>query len=116
MSTAERVPDAPVEYPQPVEHVSQTPEIPYEVEHDTGMQAVPQDDKQFQVTTDDQGTHTVQPQDDTTVTVTVPYPEDTLQHFKKEDTEEASTWWGVYWLRQLQKAVAKGYKVVIGES
>ena len=63
----------------------------------------------------DDGTHLVSSPATKKVSIQLPTDEETLDVMSKGDTEDSSTWSGVYWLRMLKKAVHQGWSVVRGQ-
>lgn len=63
---------------------------------------------------DDDGTDLVQSPAISVPTIEIPNSEAELEQMSKKKPTEASTWFGIYWLRMIRKALHYGWKVVLG--
>jgi hypothetical protein len=99
------------------------------VEHQTDFDPTPQMVEQGIVSTPSQAQQTtVQISDAQQVQITpVPAPSNVqsitlpadptvLTQQSKGSTDDSSTWFAVYWLRIMKKAVKKGFQVLVGEA
>jgi len=104
--------------PPEVQHVPQTPEIPADVEQETGMQAVQTHPQKLQTPEGQVLAEPVSPIADSTEETTVTIPAQSqaeLEQMSKGDSTNTSTWFGVGWLRRIKQAVVSGKKVIFGK-
>jgi hypothetical protein len=64
---------------------------------------------------DDQGRNLIQTPQPQGVVVRIPSDQSSLQAMSKGDPDNASTGFGIYWLRVIKKAVLFGWSVVMGK-
>lgn len=116
MATPEILPQQPMPEAQ---HVPQNPEIPQELEQQTGVQPVQQDPQALQ---DSQGRIVAQPVNTAPVhpvqnapLVNVPaQSQEQLSQMSQGDPSDTSTWFGVEWLRAVKSAILQGKQVIFG--
>lgn len=95
--------------------ITQTPEvveIPPELEK-AGV--VPHPTSFTAKVTDDKGTNLVQPQGSGVGTITIPSDQQTLAAASKGSITDSITWFALFWLRMIKKALHFGWRVLVGE-
>lgn len=83
-------------------------EVPPEIEE--GMSVTP---SQFKAqVTDDQGKPMIQTPQDPAVTIQVPASQQQLDDWTKGNPDNAITWFAVFWIRLIKKALHFGWRMV----
>lgn len=49
------------------------------------------------------------------VTITLPKSQVVLAEEAKGSTDDASTWWGAFWIRMIKKAIYFGWSIITGQ-
>ncbi len=96
-----------------VQEIPDTPEIPSHLEQ--GGVAVTQTQFTAQVT-DDQGQPMIQAPSTSNIKIQIPADPQTLEGWSKGSITESITWYAVFWLRLIKKAVLKGWHIIVGKS
>jgi hypothetical protein len=110
MTTPEQ--EKPVKIPSEIQEIPTTPEIPPEIERGAGV-SKPQDDFTAQVS-DDSGKPLIQTPQTQTVTVQIPATQTQLDTWAKGPIENAITWFAVFWIRIIKKALHFGWRMISG--
>ena len=85
-------------------------EIPPELERGGHLQPVP---SQFQAkVTDDSGKPLIQTSQAKTVTIQIPASQKELESWSKGDSENAITWFAVFWIRLIKKGLHFGWRMI----
>ncbi len=85
-------------------------EIPPELERGGIVQKVP---SQFQAqVNDDSGKPLIQTPQTQTVTIQIPASQQQLEDWSKGDSENAITWFAVFWIRLIKKAIHFGWRMI----
>lgn len=113
MALPEQQPEAPID--QQVVEIPDAPEIPAHVEQG-GVQSTP---SQAQPVQDDNGATIAQPvpvpaPQGKTVTIPATSTEE-LETLSKGSITDAKTWFGVYWIFKIRKALKDGIQVIFGK-
>lgn len=108
MTTAELGKETPVT--PDIEYVPETPQIPEHIEK--GGVSTPLTQVTAQVT-DDTGQQLIQTPATSTVTITLPQPQEELEELAKGNIVNAVTWFALFWVRMVKKAFRFGWKVVV---
>ena len=109
MTTPEQ--EKQIQIPQEIQEIPETPEIPPEIEKG-GVQKK-QDDFSAQVT-DDKGKPLIQTPQTQSVTVQIPAKQSDLDSWAKGSPENALTWFAVFWIRIIKKALHFGWRMIKG--
>lgn len=113
MALPETAPTLPPD--QQVQEIPDTPEIPAHVEQATGVSPVPSTPRPVQG--DDQ--QVVQPipaPKSTKPSITIPATSQAnLQQMAKGNIVNSQTWFGVFWLKKIEKALRDGLEVLFGK-
>jgi hypothetical protein len=109
MTTPEQ--EKPVKAPPEVQEIPTTVEVPPEIER-AGV-AKRQDDFTAQVS-DDSGKPLIQTPKTQVVTVQVPAIQAQLDTWSKGPIENALTWFAVFWIRIIKKAIHFGWRMISG--
>ena len=88
------------------------PEIPERIEKTTGVTPVQTQLKPKQIVRDDRGKPLIQSPQAQTVTIQIPIGTQTLSGYAKGSADDSITWFGVYWLRLIKKALHFGWQVI----
>jgi len=64
-----------------------------------------------QVKSDD-GKNLISTPQSSTITISLPADDAQLQSASKGKSDDSVTWWGLYWLRMIKKAIHFGWKMV----
>lgn len=85
-------------------------EVPPELERGGIVQRVP---SQFKgQVTDDHGNPLIQTPQTQTVTIQIPASQQQLEDWSKGDPENALTWFAVFWIRLIKKALHFGWRMI----
>jgi len=100
----------------PVQQVPEQAEIPREVEQATGAQVIPHQPDPLQQNGQTVAQPAVPAQDPSGPSITIPaHNEEELNKMAHGKPEDSKTWFGVYWLYRLKKALHSGAKAVFGK-
>mgnify|MGYP006961835535 CR=1 FL=1 len=92
-----------------VKEIPEMPEVPVNLE-EQGVAATP---NQISVqVTDDQGIPPIQTPAVQTVTITIPTNQQQLADWSKGLPGDSLTWFALFWLRMIKKAVFYGWKII----
>lgn len=113
MAIAEQQPEIPPD--QKIQEIPDVPEMPPHIE-EGGVKPVPVNAQPLK---DDRGTTVVQPvpvpQNPSGPSITIPAQSQTsLTQMAKGDAANSQTWFGVYWLYKIKKALKDGLHIVFG--
>ena len=97
--------------PPEIQEIPVTPEIPPEIEK--GGVIKKQDDFSAQVT-DDKGRPLIQTPQTQSVTVQIPANQSQLDTWAKGSPDNALTWFAVFWIRIIKKALHFGWRMIQG--
>ena len=109
MTTPEQ--EKPVKVPPEIQEIPTSPEIPPEIER--GGVNKQQDDFTAQVR-DDSGQQLIQTPKTKAVTVQIPATQAQLDNWTKGPIEDALTWFAVFWVRIIKKAIHFGWRMISG--
>lgn len=102
-------------FPPPPEGVEIIPEeFPEEVERKDGVKVV-----RSQITakvTDDSGKPLITSPVTKTVSITIPADDQKLTSLSRGSTNDAITWFAMFWLRMIKKAIHFGWKILKKDS
>jgi hypothetical protein len=93
-----------------VKEVPETPEVPTHLEQ-TGLSARP-----TQVTAqvnDDKGVPLIQTPANQVVSITIPANQQQLADWSKGSPSDSLTWFAVFWLRMIRKAIHFGWRMIV---
>jgi len=112
MALPEAAPIAPPD--QQVQEIPTVPEVPAAVEQATGVQAVPSTPQPLQ---DSSGATVAQPvpAPPSGPSITIPAANaQVLTQMAKGNAANSQTWFGVFWLKKIKKAIKDGLAVLFG--
>jgi len=113
MALPEQQPEVPLD--QQVQEIPDVPEIPAHVEQATGVSSIPSTPQPVQG--DNQ--QTVQPipaPKSTKPSVTIPaISQAMLQQMARGNATDSQSWFGVFWLKKIKKALKEGLEVLFGK-
>lgn len=113
MAIPEQHPEIPPD--QQVTEIPEAPEIPAHVEQATGVSSVPTQPRPLQ---DDTGAVVAQPvpPPPSGPSVTIPaQSQAVLAQMAKGNASSSQTWFGVFWLKKIKKALKEGLAVLFGK-
>lgn len=97
------------------EAITYTPETPKITENLTQETGVEKIETAFTANIkDDKGQPMVQTPQTQTIAIQVPANQTQLTQTAKGSVSEAITWWALYWIRAIQKAIHFGKKIIFG--
>jgi len=103
-------PEVPKNQIPEVQVIPEAPQIPESLEKGAPQaQTTPQ---AFPQVADDKGL--IQTPENQEVVVKIPKNQETLKDLAKGSTDDASTWWGAYFIRAILKAIHFGKRVIFG--
>lgn len=112
MALPETVPEVPLD--QQIQEVPAQPEIPTAVEQATGVQAVPSSPQPLQGD-NKQPIATPVPAPPAEGSIKIPVADqEVLVQMAKGRADDSQTWFGVFWLRKIKKAIRDGLSVLFG--
>lgn len=95
-----------------ITYTPEAPKISENLERETGVEKV---ETAFTANIkDDRGQPLIQTPQTQAVTVSVPAPQIVLTQTAKGSKNEAITWWALFWIRAIQKAVHFGRRIIFG--
>ena len=107
--TPEHLPSMMPSAPEGVDHRPESPEVSHEVAN-SGV--VPVHSNFSATVQDDQGHHMVQAPATQTITIQIPNTQSQLDDWSKGDPTDSATWYAIFWLRLIKKAIHFGWRTI----
>lgn len=98
--------------PQIPEVRPEVPEVSKRLEEETGMKAI---ETAFRARVKDKGRDLIQTSATQTITIQLPSTQRQLADWSKGSPASSLTWFAVFWLRMMKKALHFGWKITGGQ-